>query len=137
MTAKDRLHYVVDELTDIEAEVALRRIDALRHDPLVGFFDAAPVDDEEPTAEAEAGCEQDQSRISFDEIKRRHGSRLNGGEWSRRVTVALERAAGLRCDQQLDSRTDVDAGPAAVPGDHEIGTVRVGGGEDQRVGHLQ
>lgn len=62
------------QLTDAEAEVALRRIDALRHDPVVRFFDAAPVDDEEPTAEADAGCEQDESRISWDEIKRRHGA---------------------------------------------------------------
>ncbi len=71
----------MDELTDIEAEVALRRIDALRHDPLVRFFDAAAVDDEEPTAEgnaaiaeADAGREQDASRIPLDEIRRRSGA---------------------------------------------------------------
>src|SRR3954454_14433079 len=43
----------------------------------------------------------------------------------------------LRRDQPLDARADVDAGPAIVPGDDELGTVKLGGGEDQRVWHLQ
>jgi hypothetical protein len=52
MTVKEHLHQMVDELT--EAEAALRRIDLQQRDPLVRFFDAAPVDDEPVTAEEEA-----------------------------------------------------------------------------------
>jgi hypothetical protein len=79
MTVKERLHRVVDELTDAQAEAALRRIDALRDDPLVRYLDAAPVDDEPVTAEEEAAiAEAEADRIngaptvSFDEIKRKY-----------------------------------------------------------------
>jgi hypothetical protein len=81
VTVKERLHRVIDELTDAEAEAALRRIDALRSDPLVRFLDAAPVDDEPVTPDEEAAvAEADAARaagepsVSFDEIKRRHGA---------------------------------------------------------------
>ena len=55
MTVKERLHQVVEEMTDEEAEATLRRIDALRNDPLVRFLDAAPIDDEPITAEEKQG----------------------------------------------------------------------------------
>ena len=81
VTVKGRLHRVIDELSDAEAEVALRRIDAMRSDPLVRSLDAAPVDDEPITPEEEAAvAEADAARaagepsISFDEIKRRYGT---------------------------------------------------------------
>lgn len=54
MTVKEQLDRVVDELSDDQAEAALRRIDALRSDPLVRFMDAAPLDDESVTAEEKA-----------------------------------------------------------------------------------
>lgn len=80
MTVKDRLHQVINEMSDGEAEVALRRIDAMREDPLVRFFDAAPVDDEPVTAEEQAAvAEVDADRaagldsIPFDEVRRRYG----------------------------------------------------------------
>jgi len=78
MTVKERLHRVVDEMSDDEAET-LRRIETLRSDPLVRFFDAAPIDDEPVTPEEEAATaevERDRragiSPFSFDEIRRRY-----------------------------------------------------------------
>ena len=77
MTVKERLHHVVEQMTDEEAEATLRRIDAQRTDPFVRFLDAAPIDDEALTAEEEAAvAETDADRaagippISFDDIKR-------------------------------------------------------------------
>jgi len=79
MTVKERLHHVVEQMTDEEAEATLRRIDAQRADPLVRFLDAAPVDDEPVTAEEEAALaevEVDRAAgvptISFDDIKRKY-----------------------------------------------------------------
>lgn len=79
MTVKERLHQMVDEMTDEEAEAALRRIDLQRTDPLVRFFDAAPIDDEPVSAEEEAAvAETDADRaqgvptIPFDEIKHKY-----------------------------------------------------------------
>ena len=79
MTVKERLHRVVEEMTDEEAEATLRRIDTLRNDPFVCFLDAAPVDDEPITAEDEqafADVEADRAaavpNISFDEIKSKY-----------------------------------------------------------------
>ena len=76
MTVKERLHLVVEEMTEEEAEATLRRIDLLRNDPFVRFLDAAPVDDEPITAEDEealADVEADRAAgvpaISFDAIK--------------------------------------------------------------------
>lgn len=79
MTVKERLHKIVDEMTDEEAEKTLRRIDAQRTDPIVRSFDAAPVDDEPVSAEEEAAVAevdadraQGVSTIPFDEIKRKY-----------------------------------------------------------------
>jgi hypothetical protein len=80
MTTKERLHQVVDELSDEEAEAMLRRVEALRTDPFVRYLDAAPVDDEPVTPEEEAAvAEVEADRASgvptlpFDEIKRKYG----------------------------------------------------------------
>lgn len=79
MTTKERLHQVVDELSDEEAEAMLRRIEILRTDPFVRFLDEAPIDDEPVTAEEEAAVaevEADRAAgvptIPFDEIKRKY-----------------------------------------------------------------
>jgi len=79
MTVKERLHRVVDELSDEEAEAMLRRVEALRSDPLVRFLDQAPVDDEPVTAEEEAAMaevEADRAAsvptIPFDDVKRKY-----------------------------------------------------------------
>ncbi len=79
MTVKERLHRVVDEMTDEQAEATLRRIDALREDPLLRFLDAAPLEDEPVSADEEAAVAEAEAdhvagipRVSFDEVKRRH-----------------------------------------------------------------
>ena len=80
MTVKERLHRAIEDLTEEQAEVALRRIDVLRDDPLVRYMDSAPIDDEAVTAEEQAAvAEADADRVNaaprvpFDEIKRKYG----------------------------------------------------------------
>jgi hypothetical protein len=79
MTVKERLHQVIDRMSDDEAEATLRRIDTIRDNPLVEFLDAAPIDnepvtDEERAAVAEADAEHAAGAegIPLDEIKRRY-----------------------------------------------------------------
>lgn len=79
MTVKDRLHRVVDEMTDDEAEATLRRLEILRSDPLVRFLDAAPIDDEPVTPEEEAAIAEVETdrragvpRIPLDDVKRKY-----------------------------------------------------------------
>jgi len=79
MTVKERLHRVVDEMTEEEAEAMLRRIEALRSDPFLRFLDEAPIDDEPVTAEEEAALaevEADRASglptIPFDDVKRKY-----------------------------------------------------------------
>jgi len=79
MTIKDRLHHVIEEMTDEEAEATLRRIEARRTDPFVRFLDAAPLDDEPVTAEEEAALaevEADRAAgaptIPGDDVKRKY-----------------------------------------------------------------
>jgi hypothetical protein len=78
MTVKERLHQVVEEMSDEEAEAMLRRVEALRNDPFLRYLGAAPVDDEPVTPEEQAAvAEVDADRaagaatIPFDEIKRK------------------------------------------------------------------
>jgi hypothetical protein len=66
VTIKERLHKLVDELSDGEADEALRYMTERRSDPVVAAFRDAPLDDE-PARVAGVG------RISFAEIKRLHG----------------------------------------------------------------
>jgi hypothetical protein len=80
VTIKERLHKLVDELSDGEADEALRYIAKRRSDPVVAAFRDAPVDDEPVTsadeqalAEVQADREAGVGRISFAEIKRLHG----------------------------------------------------------------
>ncbi|HZT17502.1 MAG TPA: hypothetical protein VFA19_16315 [Gaiellaceae bacterium] len=79
MTVKDRLHRVVDEMTDDEAEATLRRIEVLRSDPFVRFLDAAPIDDEPVTPEEEAAIAEVEAdrlagapRVRLDDVKRKY-----------------------------------------------------------------
>ena len=79
MSVKERLHHVVEQMTDEEAEATLRRIDAQRTDPFVRYLDAAPLEDEPVTGEenaAVAETEADRSAgvptIPFDDIKRKY-----------------------------------------------------------------
>ena len=50
MTTKERLHQLVDELTEDEADDALRYLAERHDDPVIAAFRDAPVDDEPVTA---------------------------------------------------------------------------------------
>lgn len=79
MTVKERLHQVVEEMSEEEAEAMLRRVEALRSDPFLRYLEASPVDDEPVTAEEEAAVaevEADRAAgvptIPFDDVKRKY-----------------------------------------------------------------
>jgi hypothetical protein len=79
VTVKEQLHRVVDSLSDEEAERMLRRIEALRGEPLLRFLDAAPVDDdpvsedeERAIAEVEADRANGVPTIPLDDVKRKY-----------------------------------------------------------------
>jgi hypothetical protein len=80
VTIKERLHKLIDQLSEPEADDALRYIAQRRVDPMVAAFgDAADDDepftraDEEALAEVEADRANGVPRVSFAEIKRKHG----------------------------------------------------------------
>jgi len=80
VTARERLHQLVDELSDQEADDALRYIVRRREDPVIAAFSDAPEDDEPFTAadedaltEVEANRTAGVPRISYAEIMRKHG----------------------------------------------------------------
>lgn len=54
MTTKERLHKLVDELSDREAEVALVIVERGRGDPMLHALAAAPLDDEASDADEDA-----------------------------------------------------------------------------------
>ncbi len=79
---RERLHKLVDKLSEREADDALRYIGGRREDPMIAAFRDAPEDDEPVTAaddEALAEVQADRAagvpRISYAEIKRKHGYR--------------------------------------------------------------
>lgn len=81
MTTKERLHRLVDELSDADADATLQFIAARRGDPVVAAFENAPVDDEPFTAEDEdavAAVRADRAagerRLSLEEILRDHNA---------------------------------------------------------------
>ena len=79
MTTKERLHRLVDELSDAEAERALALAQGVREDPVIAAFHDAPEDDEPFTAEDEAALrEADEDiaagrTISHEEMLRKFG----------------------------------------------------------------
>ena len=81
MTTKERLHKLVDELSEQEADDALRYIAKRREDPMIAAFRDAPEDDEPISAADEAALAEVQAdraagvpRISYAEVMRKHGS---------------------------------------------------------------
>jgi hypothetical protein len=54
MTTKERLHKLVDELSELEAKRALSLVEKEREDPVIKAFRDAPEDDEPWTDEDEA-----------------------------------------------------------------------------------
>lgn len=80
MTTKERLHKLVDELSELEAHDALRILAERREDPLIAAFRDAPEDDEpwtdedeEAMAEVEADRAAGVPLIPHEEIKRKYG----------------------------------------------------------------
>jgi hypothetical protein len=80
MTTKERLHKLVDELSELEAKRALSLVEKEREDPVIAAFRNAPEDDEPWTEEDEAAMaevEADRAAgvpdIPFEEIKRKYG----------------------------------------------------------------
>ncbi len=71
MTVKERLHQVVEEMSDEEAAATLQRIDMRRADPVARLLDAAPEDDE-PLTDAEAAAVQQ----GYDELDAGRGTSL-------------------------------------------------------------
>jgi hypothetical protein len=80
MTTKERLHQLVDDLSDQQAERALALVESEVEDPVIAAFRNAPEDDEPLTPEEEAALAEvaadrvaGVSTIPFEEIKRKHG----------------------------------------------------------------
>jgi len=64
MTTKERLHRLVDDLSDGEADMALRTISEQHEDPLLRAIANAPLDDEEITPEEEAAVQEARDEIA-------------------------------------------------------------------------
>lgn len=58
MTTKEKIHGVVDSLSDEEAKAALEYLSRLRADPVFRGLAIAPIDDEELSAEDEAALNE-------------------------------------------------------------------------------
>jgi hypothetical protein len=56
MTTKQRLHKLVDELSEQEAEAALVIVESRRDDPMLHALAAAPIDDEPSSPEEDASA---------------------------------------------------------------------------------
>ena len=56
MTTKERLHKLVDELSDQEAEAALVIVERRRDDSMLQALAAAPMDDEPSDADEDASA---------------------------------------------------------------------------------
>ncbi|MGH2844249.1 MAG: hypothetical protein ACRDKL_11815 [Solirubrobacteraceae bacterium] len=81
MGTKERLHQLVDELSDQEAHDTLRYLAQRREDSVIAAFRDAPEDDEPLSVEDERALAEVQAdrasgvpRISYAEIKRKHGT---------------------------------------------------------------
>lgn len=77
MTTKERLHKLVDGLSDREADEALRLLAAQHRDDLTEWLDSLSAEDEEISQEEEAAVAEARAEIaagapliSLDEIKR-------------------------------------------------------------------
>jgi hypothetical protein len=82
MTTKERLHALVDELSEPEAERALRLVEKEHEDPVIAAFRDAPEDDEPWTDEDEAAIAEVRAddaagvpTIPLEEIERELGMR--------------------------------------------------------------
>jgi predicted transcriptional regulator len=78
MTTKERLHQLVDELSDDEAERALALVQGEHEDPVIAAFRNAPEDDEPLSDEDERAIAEGRADIaagrtvSHEEIRRKY-----------------------------------------------------------------
>jgi hypothetical protein len=56
MTTKERLHKLVDDLSEQEAEAALVIVERRRDDPMLSALASAPIDDESSDADEDASA---------------------------------------------------------------------------------
>lgn len=82
MTTRERLHKLVDELSEQEADEALQLIAARRGADFAHWLDSLPEEDEEISEQEETAVREARediaagvSLISFDAIKREFGHR--------------------------------------------------------------
>jgi predicted transcriptional regulator len=79
VTTKERLHQLVDELSEPEAKRALTLVEKEREDPVIAAFRDAPEDDEPWTDEDEAAVKEANEdiaagrTISHEEMVRKYG----------------------------------------------------------------
>ena len=81
MTTKERLHQLVDEITEQQADDALRYLAGRHDDPVTAAFREAPLDDKAVTeadelalAEVRADRAAGDGRISYAEVIAKHAS---------------------------------------------------------------
>ncbi len=79
MTNREKLHRLVDELSEAEVAPTLRVVEIQRHDPLLQALANAPEDDEPWTDEDEAAVAVSRADVaagrtlSHEEMLRKHG----------------------------------------------------------------
>jgi predicted transcriptional regulator len=81
MTTKEQLHRLIDDLSDGEADMALRTLGEQHEDPLLRAIANAPEDDEPLTSADEAAIAEGQADIaagrtvSLEDIEGQYGYR--------------------------------------------------------------
>jgi len=79
MTNREKLHRLVDELSEAELGPTLRLVETQRHDPMLQALANAPEDDEPWTEEDEAAVAESRADVgagrtlSHEEMLRKHG----------------------------------------------------------------
>ncbi len=108
MTTKERLHRLVDELSDDEAERALALVEGEREDSVIAAFRDAPEDDEPFTAEDEAAIEEADEDIAAGHIVS-HGVILRSAPPEDEEISAQEETA------VKEARDEIAAGAPTIP----------------------
>lgn len=69
MTARERLHQLVEELPELDAERALHALQRWRDDPVALALETAPYDDEPGRPEEQAAVEQARDEVRRGEVR--------------------------------------------------------------------
>ena len=68
MTARERLHQIVEELPEPDAEQILRAVEQWRDDPVSRALAAAPFDDEPETDDEQAAVEEARNEVKRGDV---------------------------------------------------------------------